>query len=432
MDASSTIGCDNERTPAMRNTKHNMMTDVGSAPCLALRHTSAPRLSITAGAGPKVSPRRPTNGVGRTTPSLKSRPAQYRLEFDDGSTIAVRGRGLIGRDPVTEADKKVSHLVTLADDTVTLSRTHLEFDIDENGLWVRDCGSTNGSEIEVAAHRTPMEPGLPVHAPPGCVIHMGGCRLKVLTVQSCSAIGAAQIEWGAATHIGVVRQSNQDAYCTTPPVFVVADGVGGHCAGDVAARETVEALSTLTGQVEVSDEMLTACLADARARIDRIPVAQGRPPATTLSGVIATRVDDVPTWMVVNIGDSRTYRLNADGLRQLTIDHSIVQELLEMGAIDSSAAKSHPSRNVLTRAVRAGIEHRADVWRLPMIAGDRIAVCSDGLTREVDDRFIETVLRAIPDPQAAANHLVKAAVDAGGHDNVTVLVIDATEVGGDR
>ena len=416
----------------MRNTKHNMMTDVGSALCIAPRHTSAPRLSVTAGAGPTVSPRRPTNGVGRTTPSLKSRPAQYRLEFDDGSTIAVRGRGLIGRDPLTKPDKKVIHLVTLADDTVTLSRTHLEFDIDEKGLWVRDCGSTNGSEIEVDAHRTPMEPGLPVHAASGCIIHMGGRRLKVLTVQSCPAIGAAQIEWGAATHIGVVRQSNQDAYRTTLPVFVVADGVGGHCAGDVAARETVEALSTLTGQVEVSDEMLTACLAEARARINRIPVAQGRPPATTLSGVIATRVDDVPTWMVVNIGDSRTYRLNADGLRQLTIDHSVVQELLEMGAIDSSAAQSHPGRNVLTRAVRAGIENRADVCRLPMIAGDRIVVCSDGLTREVDDRFIESVLRAIPDPQAAANHLVKAAVDAGGHDNVTVLVIDATEVGGDR
>jgi PPM family protein phosphatase len=293
---------------------------------------------------------------------------------------------------------------------------------------VRDCGSTNGSEIEVDAHRTPIEPGLPVHAPSGCMVHMGGRRLKVLTVQSCSAIVAAQIEWGAATHIGVVRQSNQDAYCTTLPVFAVADGVGGHCAGDIAARETVEALSTLTGHVEVTDEMLRACLADARARIDRIPVAHGQPPATTISGVIATDVDNIPTWLVVNIGDSRTYRLNADGLRQLTIDHSIVQELLDMGAIDPSAAQSHPSRNVLTRALRADIEYSADLWRLPMIAGDRILVCSDGLTREVDDQFIESVLRAIPDPQAAANHLVKAAVNAGGHDNVTVLVIDATEV----
>jgi serine/threonine protein phosphatase PrpC len=325
-----------------------------------------------------------------------------------------------------------AQLVVLADDTSTMSRTHLEFDIDEIGLWVRDCASTNGSEIEVDARRSPMEPGLSVHAPSGCTIHMGARQVKVRTTPSRSAIGAARINWGAATHIGVVRENNQDAYCTTPPVFAVADGVGGHCAGDIAARETVEALSTLTGHVQVTDEMLRACLADARARIGRIFVAQGQPPATTLSGVIATHVDNVTTWLVVNIGDSRTYSLNSGGLRQLSTDHSVVQQLIDMGAIDPCAAQSHQSRNVLTRALRADVEYSADVWRLPMIAGDRILVCSDGLTREVDDRFIASVLRAIPDPQAAANQLVKAAVDAGGHDNVTVLVIDATEVRGDR
>jgi len=124
--------------------------------------------------------------------------------------------------------------------------------------------------------------------------------------------------------------------------------------------------------------MLRACLADARARIGRIPVAQGQPPATTLSGVIATHVDNVPTWLVVNIGDSRTYRLNSDGLRQLSTDHSVVQQLIDRGAIDPSAAQSHPHRNVLTRALRPDIEYSADVWRLPMIAADRILVCSDG------------------------------------------------------
>jgi len=111
-----------------------MMTDVGSAPCIAPRHTSAPRLSVTAGAAPRVSPRRPCN---LTAPSLKARPAQYRLEFDGGSTLAVRGRGLIGRDPVAPAGTNVEHLVALADDTSTMSRAHLEFDI-ATGLWVRD------------------------------------------------------------------------------------------------------------------------------------------------------------------------------------------------------------------------------------------------------------------------------------------------------
>ncbi|MFL6083280.1 MAG: protein phosphatase 2C domain-containing protein [Mycobacterium sp.] len=394
---------------------------------MAEGHASTPRLSVTAGAGLRASPRRATNGMGCTAQSLKPRPAQYRLEFDGGSTIAVRGRGLIGRDPVAAADKNVEHLIALADETMTMSRTHLEFDIGESGLWVRDCASTNGSEIEVDGYRTAMEPGLPVHAPSGCTIHMGGRRVKVLTILSHSAIDP-QINWGVATHTGAVRETNQDAYCTTPTVFAVADGVGGHSAGDIAAHETVEALSTLAGREEVTDEMVRACLADARARIGRIPVAHGQPPATTLSGVIATRLDDVPTWLIVNIGDSRTYRLNSDGLQQLSIDHSIVQELIDMHAIDPSEARSHPTRNVLTRALRADIEYPADVWGLPIIAGDRILVCSDGLTREVDDGFISRVLRAIPDPLAAANQLVKAAVDAGGHDNVTVLIIDATEV----
>jgi PPM family protein phosphatase len=132
--------------------------------------------------------------------------------------------------------------------------------------------------------------------------------------------------------------------------------------------------------------------------------------------------------MVVNIGDSRTYRLDSDGLRQLSIDHSVVQQLVDTGAITASAAGSHPARHLLTRALTAEIEHPADVWLLPIITGDRILVCSDGLTRAVDDGFIAGVLRAVPDAQAAANELVNAAVGAGGHDNVTAVVIDAAVV----
>jgi protein phosphatase len=142
-----------------------------------------------------------------------------------------------------------------------------------------------------------------------------------------------------------------------------------------------------------------------------------------------TQVDAVPSWMVVNIGDSRTYLMNPDGFRQVSIDHSIVRELIDAGAVDPSAARSHPFRNILTRTLSAGVDHPADVWLLPMIAGDRLLVCSDGLTGEVDDGSIARVLRAIPDPREAANELVKAAIDAGGHDDVTALVIDAVAVG---
>jgi serine/threonine protein phosphatase PrpC len=120
----------------------------------------------------------------------------------------------------------------------------------------------------------------------------------------------------------IVGERNQDAYCAGSPVFVVADGMGGHCAGDVASREVIEAILPLVGRVPVTGAMLRACLTDARARIARIAVDSGRPPGSTLSGFIATRIDGVPSRVVVNIGDSRTYRLDTDAFRQLTIDHT--------------------------------------------------------------------------------------------------------------
>ncbi|MDT5279862.1 MAG: family protein phosphatase [Mycobacterium sp.] len=427
---------------------HNILADVAAAQRTTAAADPSTRRCGRAGVAPRVpasgaradhvstetTARLGVGGVkkvaaqGVTHATAAECPAQFRLEFDDGSALAVHGRGLIGREPAAGAGKLVAHLVALADDTYSMSRTHLEFGVDENGLWVRDCASTNGSELEVNGCCTPLEPGLPVPAPAGCTIHMGARQVKVRTITNRWAIGAATIAWGAATHVGAVRKSNQDAYGSAPPVFVVADGVGGHVAGDVAAREAVKALLPLAGHPQVTAEMLKACLADARARISRIPVNHGRPPGTTLSGVITTQVDHVPSWMVVNIGDSRTYRLDSDGLRQLSIDHSVVQQLVDTGVITASSAWSHPARNLLTRALIAEIEHPADVWLLPIIAGDRILVCSDGLTREVDDGLIARVLRAIPDPQAAANELVNAAVDAGGHDNVTAVVIDAAVV----
>ena len=144
--------------------------------------------------------------------------------------------------------------------------------------------------------------------------------------------------------------------------------------------------------------------------------------------MIATHVDDVPSWLVVNIGDSRTYRLDFDAFRRLSVDHTVVQELIDADAIAPSAASSHPARNLLTRALLAGTEHPADISVLPMQAGDRILICSDGLTSDVDDGSIAEVLRTSSDPQVAADNLIKAAIDAGGHDDVTALVVDVVAI----
>ena len=238
-------------------------------------------------------------------------------------------------------------------------------------------------------------------------------------------IGAANVEWGVATHIGAGHERNQDAYCAQPPVFVVADGVGGHTDGELASREVVQALLTLSGQVAVDVETLTEALRDARERIGRIPSSGGRPPGSTLSGVIVTQVDGRPSWMVVNIGDSRTYRLDSAGLNQVTVDHSVVQQLIDSGAVVQAARRELPFRNLLTRALFADADHRPDVSVLPVAGGDRVLACSDGVHGAFDASVIEQVLRAHRDPQTAADELVKMAVEADGHDDMTAVVVDA-------
>jgi FHA domain len=203
------------------------------------------------------------------------------LEFDDGSAVRVRGAGLIGRDPAPATGDRFEHLITLADDTLSVSRTHLEFGTGESGLWIRDLSSTNGSAIEMNGHRAAVPPGLRVPAPAGSTIHIGAHHVTVRSIPACEFMNVAAIQWGAASHAGAVHERrherNQDAYCAGPPVFVVADGMGGHCAGDVASREVVAALLRLVGRVPVTGAMLTVCLSDARARIDRIAVDGGRP-----------------------------------------------------------------------------------------------------------------------------------------------------------
>jgi PPM family protein phosphatase len=183
--------------------------------------------------------------------------------------------------------------------------------------------------------------------------------------------------------------------------------------------------------VRVSRGMFEDCLAEARWRIAQIPTHDRRRPGSTLSGVIVTQgEDDAPCWMVVNVGDSRTYRLDRDGLRQISVDHSLEQELIKLGIVRSSAAHALPYGNKLTRAVLAEVDHPADVWQLPMKPCDRILVCSDGVSGALDDESIARVLRARPDPLDAANELVSAAVGARADDDATALVVDAVTVTG--
>lgn len=135
-------------------------------------------------------------------------------------------------------------------------------------------------------------------------------------------------------------------------------------------------------------------------------------------------------WVVLNLGDSRVYRLSGDIFEQVSVDHSVVQELMDRGELSKDEAKVHPYRHMVTRALGAGPESDPDYWLIPAEVDDRMLVCSDGLTGEVDDATIERVLRGRQDVRTISENLVQLALDAGGRDNVSVVVVEAVEVVG--
>ena len=233
--------------------------------------------------------------------------------------------------------------------------------------------------------------------------------------------------WGSATDRGRVREVNEDALLTFPPVFLVADGMGGYDAGDLASRIAVEEFAQLAGALVVGVDDVHASFARASARI-RAEFTGGRQGGTTVAGVVLTEVEREPYWLVFNVGDSRVYRLTDGGLEQVSVDHSVAQELAEAGVIRPEQVAVHPDRHILTRALGTGEPPEPDYWLLPAGRHDRLLVCSDGLVRELSDDDVARTLGGYADPQDAADRLVAAAVTRGGRDNVSVVVVDVAPV----
>ncbi|MFJ6076838.1 PP2C family protein-serine/threonine phosphatase [Pseudarthrobacter sp. NPDC092419] len=235
---------------------------------------------------------------------------------------------------------------------------------------------------------------------------------------------------GHGTDRGHRRALNEDSYLAREPVFSVADGMGGHEAGEVASGLCVQALAAIP-QVETGERSLTAPALQAHLlRADAaIRGATGSRAGTTLSGAVLVEQLGRTYWLVMNVGDSRTYRFSHGHLEQLSVDHSLVQELVDDGEISAEEAASHPQRHVVTRALGTGEDNEADFWLVPAEAGDRVLVCSDGLTGELADRSIARILDTVADPQDAAMELIHAALDHGGRDNVTVIVVDTRAAG---
>ncbi|GGH50894.1 PP2C family protein-serine/threonine phosphatase [Microbacterium album] len=233
---------------------------------------------------------------------------------------------------------------------------------------------------------------------------------------------------GAATDAGLRRPLNEDAFLSVPPVFLVADGMGGHDRGEVAAATAIAAFEGFAGRASLGIEDVREALARARADVDGLSQGAAAGAGTTLSGVVIAEVAGEGYWLALNVGDSRTYRFAGGVLEQISVDHSIVQEMLDRGELTPEDAARDRRRNVITRALGAGSAAEADFWMIPAAAGDRILVCSDGLPGELPAERIQAILLVESHPQAAATRLVQEAVMRGGRDNVTAIVVDAVAV----
>ena len=228
---------------------------------------------------------------------------------------------------------------------------------------------------------------------------------------------------GVRTDVGLKRKANEDSYLSGFPVFVVADGMGGHDAGDRASQAVVQQLSSLVGQEGVGPGELAEVLDRAQAAVGLIADETERGAGSTLTGVIVTMQGSIAHWLVFNVGDSRVYRLRDGELTQLTVDHSVMQQLLDDGTLDPSEIEAYAGKNVITRAMGAE-DSDADYWLHPIVQNERLMLCSDGLSGEVSDEVIRTTLLTTPGAQAAADVLVSLALQNGGRDNVTVIVLD--------
>lgn len=251
------------------------------------------------------------------------------------------------------------------------------------------------------------------------------------TTQSVTLAGGDVVElsWFGATDTGRRRETNQDAFLTVYPLFVVADGMGGHVGGEIASASTVERLGAMVGKGEVSPKTIEKALTKAVADIVSHPEATDEGTGTTLTGVYLDTDEATESWVTLNIGDSRVYLLRDGGLTQLTTDHSVVQELMAAGRLSAEEAENHPYGNVITRAVGPSEGVAPDYVRVEIVDGDAFVICSDGLTKELTDYGIGHFLVENEEPKAAVEAMMNAALENGGRDNVTIIVLKVARTG---
>ncbi len=238
---------------------------------------------------------------------------------------------------------------------------------------------------------------------------------------------------GSATDVGKVRTTNQDVALEDPDLFAIADGMGGHAGGEVAARVAVDSLRAAF-QRQPTVEGLRRAVAEANRAVWRQGQSESelRGMGTTLTATaLVAEADGRQVIALANVGDSRAYvySRDKDEVIQVTADHSLAEEKVRQGQLTEAEAAIHPHRHILTRALGVSSDVDVDLWELHLHDGDRILLNSDGLTNEIGDERIRQILGTVKDPAEAAHALVKAALDHGGNDNVTCVVVDVVDWG---
>ena len=279
--------------------------------------------------------------------------------------------------------------------------------------------ASNTARDEGSADTT--QPQEPVNAPGRATIPVEG---RAGADATCGK--NAFISWGARSDVGLVRSHNEDSFLVRTPCFAVCDGMGGHAAGEVASSIAVETIGE-KAPATADDTLLGAAIEAANlAVIKGAEEGRGKP---GMGCTASAALIDGNRMAIAHVGDSRIYLLHAGTLVRVTRDHSYVEELVDAGQITADEARVHPSRSIITRALGSDPDMYADHFSIEVSNGDRVILCSDGLSSMVPDSEIESLAVSSATPQQAADNLVSAALTAGGADNITVIVVVVLHVG---
>ena len=271
------------------------------------------------------------------------------------------------------------------------------------------------AEARRARHTAPMTPmaqtAIDLDARPGGGVEMGA---------------DTRLSWAARTDVGLVRSHNEDSYLVRNPLFGVCDGMGGHAAGEVASAIAVRTIASHAPE-HADDALMGAAVEAANETvIQGAETGEGKP---GMGCTASCCLIEGTQMAVAHVGDSRIYLLHAGTLVRVTHDHSYVEELVDAGEITADEARVHPSRSIITRALGSDPDMYADHFTLAVERGDRVIVCSDGLSSMVPDSQIEALAVSSATPIDCTNELVSAALAEGGHDNVSVIVVDVVSDG---